>query len=315
MTPLVSILIPAYNASPWLGEAIESGLAQTHSRTEIIIVDDGSSDSTLEIARRFEARGIVVSSQPNSGAASARNRAMQMASGEFFQFLDADDLIAPEKISRQLEAIGNDRNKVAAGPWGRFQSNPEEARFTPEKNWTDNPAIDWLCMNFSGQGMMPPAAWLLSREVAERAGPWNESLTLNDDGEYFCRVLLASAGIVFCDRAPSYYRSGLPGSLSRSRSRKAWDSAFRSQVLCAEHLLLAENSSRTNQACANLLARLAYSIYPDAPDIVTACEAKAAAYGGSSLSPEGGRIFQLLSHLIGWKRARIVQTMTGHRPI
>src|SRR5690349_12910162 len=100
---LVSILIPAFNAERWLGETIESALNQTWPSKEIIIVDDGSADDTLRVARSFASSTVKVISQENSGACAARNRALAEAQGDFVQWLDADDLLAPDKIARQLE--------------------------------------------------------------------------------------------------------------------------------------------------------------------------------------------------------------------
>ncbi|MFI5357300.1 MAG: glycosyltransferase family 2 protein, partial [Opitutales bacterium] len=162
--------------------------------------------------------------------------------------------------------------------------------------------------NFAGRGMMPPAAWLTPRALVDAAGPWDERLSLNDDGEYFCRVVLASGGIRFCADAQSFYRSNLPGSLSRQTSKAAWRSAHLSQELCARHLLVRENSPRTQRACADLFQRLAFGAYPDAPDIVRQAEAQARAHGGSAQRPGGGRAFRLLALLLGWKAARLLQT-------
>src|SRR5919198_3579594 len=103
MSPLVSILIPAYNAERWLADTIRSALEQTWPRKEIIIVDDGSRDQTLSIARQFAAKNVSVVTQENQGGSAARNRAFSLCQGEFIQWLDADDLLSPEKIARQIE--------------------------------------------------------------------------------------------------------------------------------------------------------------------------------------------------------------------
>src|SRR5438874_6764230 len=103
MEPLVSILIPAYNAERWIADTIRSALAQTWPRTEIIIVDDGSKDETLSVARQFEAKNVSVVAQQNQGAAAARNHAFSLCQGDYIQWLDADDLLAPDKIARQTE--------------------------------------------------------------------------------------------------------------------------------------------------------------------------------------------------------------------
>src|SRR5882724_4223522 len=98
MTPLVSILIPAYNAERWIAETIRSALKQTWRNKEIIVVDDGSTDGTLAIARRFEPKGVRAVTQPNQGAEAARNTASSLSRGDYIQWLDADDLLSRDKV-------------------------------------------------------------------------------------------------------------------------------------------------------------------------------------------------------------------------
>src|SRR5271167_5086337 len=105
MKPLVSILIPAYNAEAWISDTLESAIAQTWQRKEIIVVDDGSKDQTAEVARRFASRGVAVVSKENQGAAATRNHALRLAQGDYIQWLDADDLLSPDKIERQFAAL------------------------------------------------------------------------------------------------------------------------------------------------------------------------------------------------------------------
>src|SRR5690606_1936339 len=99
---LVSVLIPAYNSAMWIGDALRSALDQTHENVEVIVVDDGSTDETLAVARRYESARMKVISQENAGGCAARNRALAEAQGTFIQYLDADDLLAPDKIERQM---------------------------------------------------------------------------------------------------------------------------------------------------------------------------------------------------------------------
>ncbi len=308
--PLVSILVPCHNAGAWLAETIESALAQTWPHVEIIVVDDGSVDDSLAIARRFEIRGVKVFTQANRGASAARNAAFRAARGDYIQFLDADDLLAADKIATQRRWLASaPPGRIAAGPWGRFTRDPAQAIFTPEENWRSCPAVEWLTLNFAGRGMMPPAAWLTPRRLIEAAGTWDERLTLNDDGEYFCRVLLAATGVEFCPDANSFYRSNIAGSLSTRRTAAAWQSAFLSHELCARHLLAREDSPRTRRACADLFQRLAFAMYPDCPALVRSCEEQVRIHGGSAERPGGGRFFQLLSRAVGWKLARRLQRL------
>src|ERR1700674_3068386 len=98
MKPMVSILISAYNAEEWIGYTLQSAVAQTWPRKEIIVVDDGSTDRTAEIARRFASKGVTVVSTENRGLSAGQNHAYRLSKGNYIQYLDADDLLAPEKM-------------------------------------------------------------------------------------------------------------------------------------------------------------------------------------------------------------------------
>jgi glycosyltransferase involved in cell wall biosynthesis len=317
--PLVSILIPCHNAAPWIAATLESALAQTWANKEIIVVDDGSGDGSSAIIDTYTSYGVRLVHQEKRGAAAARNHSLRHAQGEFIQFLDADDLLAPDKVEQQVRILDNSSSRVAAGPWGRFYDDPVAAVFTPEANWRDSAPIDWLILNFAGLGMMPPSAWLTPRRLIDKAGPWDERLTLNDDGEYFCRVLLASTGVAFCTNARSFYRSNLSNSLSRRRTEAAWRSAFLSHELCAQHLMASEDSPQTRKACADLFQRLAFAAYPDCPYLVSQCEAKVSSFGGSNQRPGGGIGFQIVARIFGWKLAQrlraVAKSQTENVPL
>ncbi|HWH55183.1 MAG TPA: glycosyltransferase family A protein [Gaiellaceae bacterium] len=107
MTELISVMIGAYNAEPYLGEAIESVFAQTHEPLELIVVDDGSDDGTGEVARAYGERLTFVR-QERGGNGAARNRALEEARGRLFAFLDADDRFTPRKLELQLAALRAD---------------------------------------------------------------------------------------------------------------------------------------------------------------------------------------------------------------
>jgi glycosyltransferase involved in cell wall biosynthesis len=110
--PLISILIPSFNAERWIKQTLESAINQDYPNIEVIMVDDGSTDRTLEISRMFESRSVRVIAQSNAGAPAARNTALAHAQGEYIQWLDHDDLLALNKISeqvRRLEKVESDR--------------------------------------------------------------------------------------------------------------------------------------------------------------------------------------------------------------
>src|SRR5512140_2969405 len=131
MKPLVSILIPAYNAGEWIADTIQSALSQTWPSIEIIIIDDGSKDQTLSVARRFASKNVNVVTQPNQGAAATRNNAFNLCQGDYIQWLDADDLLSPDKVAKQMEIAErceNPRTRLSSG-WGHFMYRPSRARF------------------------------------------------------------------------------------------------------------------------------------------------------------------------------------------
>lgn len=122
-TPLVSIVIPAFNADRFVGRAIKSGLAQTYANLEIIIVDDGSSDGTARVVRSFTDQRIRYLFQPNQGQGAARNRAIRMSAGKYVTFLDADDFYLPRKVERQVAFLERHEDcQVAFCPVVHFYS-------------------------------------------------------------------------------------------------------------------------------------------------------------------------------------------------
>ena len=145
MAPLVSILIPAYNSQDWIAETIKSALAQTWATKEIVIVDDGSSDRTLEIARQFASASTKVVTQANQGAAAARNTAYSLCQGDYIQWLDADDVLAPDKVEKQVLTLndGTTKRTLLSGAWAYFIYRQRKARFTPTPLWArpDTPGV------------------------------------------------------------------------------------------------------------------------------------------------------------------------------
>src|SRR5262245_59995325 len=150
MTPLVSILIPAYNSEEWIAEALQSAIAQTWPKKEIIVVDDGSTDRTFDMARRFESREVKILRQPNQGAAGARNTAMSICQGDYIQCLDADDILEPNKVELQVR-VGCDvgRRTLVSGAWAYFSYRKRKAKFEPTNLWADLLPVEWLTRKMS----------------------------------------------------------------------------------------------------------------------------------------------------------------------
>ena len=306
MSPLVSILIPSYNAAKWIAQTLDSALAQTWANTEIIVVDDGSHDDSAAIVARYTHRGVRLVTQANRGASAARNRALAEARGDFIQFLDADDLIAPDKIALQMQRLlAASPGHIASGPWARFTNDPSAASFISEPVWRDMSGIEFQLLHYEAGWMMQPASWLCPRPLLDNAGPWDETLSLNDDGEYFSRVMIASAGILFCPEARTYYRSGVVGSLSRRIDPVALRSLWKVNELNCDRLLTAAGGSpRAKNAAANGWQRLAFELYPSLPSLAAEAEARMRALGGTTVPMPAGPFFNRLARLTGWRFAK-----------
>jgi glycosyltransferase involved in cell wall biosynthesis len=310
MTSLVSILIPAYNAEPWIAETIRSALAQTWPRKEIIVVDDGSRDQTLRVARQFTSRDVSIVTQENQGAAAARNRALALSQGEFIQWLDADDLLAPDKIATQLAASDRygSRRTLLSAAWGRFYYRVNKANFVPTSLWCDLLPIEWLIRKMEQNLHMPPAIWLVPRGVTEAAGPWDIRLSLDDDGEYFCRVILASDAIRFVPDAKVFYRTSGWGSLSTmDESEKKLISKFLSMQLHVTYVRSLEDSERVRAACLKYLQRRFLRFYPEQAALVKQLQQLAASLDGRLEIPQFPRKYLWIQKLFGWSVAKEVR--------
>jgi len=190
MKPLVSIIIPAYNAQEWVAEAIQSAVAQTWPRKEIIVVNDGSTDRTGEVAQHFASSGVRVFSTANQGLSAAINYGYRLSQGDYIQELDADDVLAPEKIERQLSALRQGTAPhsalLAVGPIflshqpGQIYSHGPVPRPLPGRVATaeNGPKSSHAECHLAGEP-----------RIGGSSGTLDERLYYDQDGEYFARVL------------------------------------------------------------------------------------------------------------------------------
>jgi glycosyltransferase involved in cell wall biosynthesis len=308
--PLVSILIPAYNCEQWLADAIESALAQTWARKEVIVVDDGSSDRTLEIARRFASKTVHVASQDNQGVCAARNAAFAICQGDYVQWLDGDDVLAPEKVERQLLELrdGGTARTLLSGPWAYFIYRRQKARFSETLLCCDLTPLEWLTRKMGNNLHMAINSWLVSRELTEAAGPWDLRLWFDDDGEYFCRVILATEGIRFVPEAKSYYRRASSSPLTYiGGSGRKLESLFLSMKLHIDYLRTLEDSDRTRTACIRYIQASLFEFYPYRIDLADELKAVARALGGQVNDPRLSWKYNWLVNLFGWRTGRRAQ--------
>ena len=311
MKPLVSILIPAYNAEEFIADAIRSAIAQTWRHKEIIVVDDQSTDGTAEVARGFASKNVVVVSKENQGAAAARNLAFQLSQGEYIQWLDADDLLAPDKIERQFAALceGDGERTLLSSSWAPFYYRTKRARFIPTSLWQDLTPVEWLLRKMGEGQYMQTATWLTSRKLAEAAGPWDLRLLSDDDGEYFCRVLLASEGTRFSPEARVYYR-GTPSGRRLSqigRSDKKKDAMVISMKLHIQYLRSLEESERVQKACLAYMQHWYVNFYPERPDLMAELKALALELGRRLEEPRLRWKYAWIKPILGFNAAKRAQ--------
>lgn len=312
MKPLVSILIPAYNAEEWIADALQSAVAQTWQRKEIIVMDDGSTDTTAEVAQKFASKKVLVTSIEHQGVAAAENHLLRLSQGDYIQWLAADDLLAPRKIERQLGALpeGDSKRILLSSSWGVFYYRTRRARFIPTSLWQDLSPVEWLLRKMGENLHMQPATWLTSRELKEAAGPFDTRLHVDDDGEYFCRVIMASHGTRFVPEARVFYRITSSKRVSYiGRSDKKKESLLLSLKLHIQYLRSLEESERVRKACLAYLQTGHAAFYPERADLVAAVQELAAQLHGRLEVPRLGRKYAWIKPIFGHRPAKRAQIM------
>lgn len=298
--------MPAYNSSAYISATIQSVLAQTHKNIELIIINDGSADRTEEVVKSFSDSRIRYFYQANKGQCAASNFGLAQANGDYIKFFDADDLMNPEHIEAQLNKLNNSTTKIASCAWGRFYNEDHTSTlFGEEKVWQDMKPVDWLRTSLSQRSdMMGAWLWLIPKQILQRAGGWNESLTLNNDFEFSIRLLLHSEMILFAEKAKVYYRSGMTGSLSLNINEQAYRNAYLSTHLGCSYLLAADSSAYMKRLCANRYQEWIYRMYPNYPEVTELFQAQINQLGGSNIKIKGGIASRILSFLLGWQNTK-----------
>lgn len=263
----VSVLIPMYNAEKYISATIENVLKQTWPDLEIIIVDDGSIDNSYNLAKQYESSSIHIYKQENKGASAARNLALEKSTGELIQYLDADDLLSYNKIESQVNLYNkiNDRNAIIASGILLFDGDVMETICIPHRQMATNyynKPIDLLVDICREKYIVQSSIWLMHRDLLAKVGGWNEKLTLNDDGEYFFRVVGKSSGVYFCSEGAVFYRN-TPQSLSKQVSQKAVESQLLATQIMTEVVTKLENSKRVKAACVNFYMQYVTRFHSD----------------------------------------------------
>lgn len=311
--PLVSVIIPAYNAAKYIAETLESVKQQTWPAIEAFVIDDGSGDDTVAMARSFKSEKITVVEQKNSGACKARNLGLSLSKGKYIQFLDADDVLSPDKIEKQVSILEQNPGYLGVCPTVHFMNGEDYLRMSPreESFWiydTDDP-VEFLVRLYGGDGerwMVQTSAWLTPASITDVIGPWDERLLLDQDGEYFARAVLASKGIRITGGMNYYRRFTVGGNISAKANKiENLRSALLALRLKEGYLGKHTGSDRFKKAMSTLYQEIAINAYPQFSELVAECEAEVRKTGMKPGLPVlGGTLIEGTKRLFGWKAAK-----------
>ena len=314
-TSLVSVITPLYNAEKYIAGSINSILAQTWPNIELIIIDDGSTDNSFKIAKSFESEKVKVLQQTNKGASAARNYGLKAAKGRYVQFFDADDLLNPEKIEDQVICLNDSDEHLALCRTIHFDNGEDHRSGILVTDWfcrdTDDPADFLLKLNagyealYGYGGMIQPNAWLTPMAVIEKAGLWNEYRCPDDDGEFFCRVLLASGGIKYSEKSLNYYRKfKQTSSLSGQKSLEAYQNLALTIDLKYKYLKERVTGPILEKIFARQYWELGVSTYPKYKELSKDLINKADKMGYAGVRYKSGPVSTALSKIFGWRLMR-----------
>ncbi|RXG26916.1 glycosyltransferase family 2 protein [Leeuwenhoekiella marinoflava] len=216
----VSIIIPLYNKEKYVLDTLISVQNQVFKDWECIIVDDGSTDNSFHIVKGFikSKSNFKLYKRPDDrikGASTCRNIGLKFSTMTFIQYLDADDILAPFKLKFQIDLIKlYSSNVVSICKWGRidFDEYLLHENLSSYDNFNSIP--DFLNALIKDYGYFPPNAYLIPKSLIEIAGPWNENLSLNDDGEFIMRILSHTKQIIFSSESIAWYRTRTENNLS-----------------------------------------------------------------------------------------------------
>jgi glycosyltransferase involved in cell wall biosynthesis len=317
--PLVSIIIPVYNAEKYLAECITSAIGQTWQNTEIIIIDDGSTDDSLKIAQNYsDNRNIKIITQINKGASSARNAGLKEAKGDYIQFLDADDLLSPDKIYQQVIHLEQNPGKVAICSTVHFYTGTSHQNSRPslyEESFlfSDDDPIHFLINLLGGYSkngaMISIHSWLTPKNIIDKAGLWNEELSIDDDGEFFSRVLLRSKGVIKSGGLSFYRKYTSTTNLSASKNIIGAISRVKAATLKKDQLLTINNSIEAQMAIYKSFINIAADYYLLYPLIYKEAISALPNIKFTFKPSSGGNISNKLASILGWRLVKRLKKM------
>lgn len=292
--PLVSVVIPCYNAEKWVADAINGILRQTYSPIEIIVIDDGSTDGSLDVIRSFGDR-VRYETGPNRGGNVARNRGFALSRGEYVMFHDADDWISEDTIAQLVEGIEGTENTLVWCDWYHYREAPEKTIIKPGEYTQITPDSDDLLSWFKGWGPLVHAA-LWPRQVVSEMGGWDESLTAAQDLEFYERALLHGVAAEKVAGGAAYYRADNPNSIRhRHNAARTYSELKRTQKLDA--VLTDERRIEPYKVyIARQYINCAIGLALIDPELSAECEKRARELAGFKAYSDGSLIHRVLCY-------------------
>lgn len=213
---VVSIVMPTFNRARLIGESIESALRQSLQPYEIIVVDDGSSDGTMDVVQRFGAR-VTYLRQENAGKSAALNRGIAAARGDWLLVLDDDDLLPPDALQAHAAALeASPQAAFSYGRFARFRGDGCDAHLSDDLEEIPGPDDRRLIVRLMERCFLPNPAWMVRRAAQLEAGPYRDDLHRGQDYEMILRLARAHRGC-FADRVTLYQRKHVSERRSQGR--------------------------------------------------------------------------------------------------
>lgn len=255
MMKLVSIIVPCFNAEKWIRDAIESSLQQSYPLIEVIVIDDGSTDKSLEIIKSYQGK-VIWETGPNRGGNYARNRGFSLSKGEYIQYLDADDYFAPNKIENQVKCLEETKADIVYGDI-TYQHHLPDGKIVlePANFFGISGEQSDVLESLLSYGCLPPIAYLFRREIILKSRGWDETLKAGQDRDFLISLLLDKAKIVYQFGFDSVYRRYGNVTVSTTNKRLLVQS-FCTVLDKAEKTLISSSQYELNYQTA-----LAYSYY------------------------------------------------------
>ncbi|WP_111307951.1 glycosyltransferase family 2 protein [Confluentibacter sediminis] len=301
--PLVSVCIPMYNASLYVEETMQRIKDQTYNNIEVIIVDDGSSDRSVEIVSSFLSNNIKLYHNPSKGANAARNYAFEKSSGDYIKFMDADDYCSIKLIEKQVDMLQKQGTETS------FVFSPLKMLFpngdivSPRRGIDKDydPAIGLLIDIWNGLGFNCPLCHLMPRKLVTLSGGWDETILKNQDGEYFARLYnKADKALSLTEEYVVWRQTGT--GVSSVLSSKAIESVLTTYDIIIGIILQYNNDIQHKEICEKYVGNFVYENYIYDSNLYNKVHVILKKYDLSFRLPNR-KVLSLLRKLLGWKQS------------